>query len=274
MQVISKDNYTVPVISSHPDGEANAIVLIIPAMGVRASFYRGFAKSLASEGILAIVMELRGHGESSQRAGWFTDYGYKEHVDDISAILAVIKVNHPEKLIHLVGHSLGGHFSVLMAGLKPESFESLIMVASGTPWHGAYLDKMAKKTKKLKWIVPLLLMMFGAFPGDKIGFAGREARTLIRDWLNLVNDNRFKIKGLPHDIESIVEGYEGRLLCLSFEDDDLAPLRASELMIAKMPKVRADYRLLSDSDINGKATHFGWARTPQVVAKIIKDWID
>ena len=271
-EVLSADGTKVPY-TVYGLSEVKACIIVLPAMGVRASFYRTFAHSLMDFDLAAIVMEYRGLGESSLRAGWGTDYGYKEHQEDVVALIAKVKSEYPDKPVYIAGHSLGGHFAVMTAGLGPESFDGIIMLASGTPWYKAYEGGAENKVKMLLWLIPLLLLL-GYFPGKMIGFAGREARSLIRDWQNLVQDNRFKVKGVTNSLEQKIATYTGEVLCLCFDRDDLAPRKSSALMLEKMPQAQVAYHMLCDEDINGEATHFGWAKEPHVISKHISEWLD
>lgn len=253
--------------------EVKASVIILPAMGVRASFYRTFAHSLMDFDMAACVMEYRGLGDSRLRAGWKTDFGYKEHQEDVAALILRVKAEYPDQPVYIAGHSFGGHLGMMTAGLEPTSFDGIIMLASGTPWHEAFEGKAAKHLKRFGWFVPVVMALYGHFPGHKFGFAGREARSHMRDWLQLSTRNCFNIIGVRDDLEECIADYKGRVLCLSFARDIMAPLKASELILGKMPKASVDLQIVGDAEINGEATHFGWAKTPQCISQRISEWV-
>ena len=271
-EIISADGTRIPY-TVYGLREVKASVIILPAMGVRASFYRAFAHSLMDWDIAASVMEYRGLGDSRLRAGRRVDYGYKEHQQDVAALIKRMKDEYPDKPLYIAGHSFGGHLALMTAGLEPDSFDGIIMLASGTPWYKAFAGKAGRQIKIMGWLAPALMAILGYFPGQKLGFAGREARSQMQDWLQLAKHNRLLIKGVRHDLEQQVAGYKGRVLCLSFERDNFAPLRASELLLAKIPEADVDMKSLGDEDINGEATHFGWAKKPQRVTRLISDWL-
>ena len=270
--IFSKDGTLVPHTSSVAD-EVKAIIIILPAMGVRASFYSKFQDALCACGHAAYTMEYRGLGMSELRAGWTTDFGYKEYQEDVAATIAMARQTFPDRPLYIAGHSLGGHFAMLTAGLEPESFDGIIMLASGTPWHGAFEGKAGKRLKMFGRYIPVFMNLIGYYPGHRLGFAGREFRSMMRDWLQLARHNRFKIKGVSDAIELSIAEYKGRVLCLSFERDTFAPLKASKLMLSKMPEADCELRILTDDDIEGEATHFGWAKRPHVVSRLISDWM-
>lgn len=62
-------------------GEA-PLVLVYPAMGVPAGFYRPFATDLTRHGLAVVVADLRGTGASTPRPTRASRYGYAELTDD------------------------------------------------------------------------------------------------------------------------------------------------------------------------------------------------
>ena len=54
------------------------VVLCLPAMGVRASYYTAVAAELAARGHTAVLADLRGNGGSSVRPSRSTTFGYAE----------------------------------------------------------------------------------------------------------------------------------------------------------------------------------------------------
>lgn len=271
-EILSADGTKVPY-TIYGLSDVKASVIILPAMGVRASFYRTFAHSLMDFDIAACVMEYRGLGDSPLRAGWKTDFGYRQHQEDVAALILRVKQEYPDQPLYIAGHSFGGHLGVLTAGLEPTSFDGIIMLASGTPWHEAFEGKAAKHLKRFSWFVPAIMALYGYFPGHKFGFAGREARSHMRDWLQLSSQNRFKVIGMRDDLDACIADYAGRVLCMSFARDIMAPLKSTELMLGKMPKASIDLKIVDDEDINGEATHFGWAKTPHRVSEHISAWV-
>ena len=64
--------------------------LVLPALGVRASFYKHLGAAIAGEGHNALTLDWRGHGQSSIRPGRGLDYGYSDYIQDLreSVLLA------------------------------------------------------------------------------------------------------------------------------------------------------------------------------------------
>ncbi|NDZ89683.1 alpha/beta fold hydrolase, partial [Streptomyces sp. SID10115] len=94
-------------------------VLILPAMGVPARFYRRFARQLHDEGLTVLTVDLRGQGEATPSAAGrgAPGHGYRAIVeDDLPAVVAAIRDElGTEPPLFLLGHSLGGQLGLVYA---------------------------------------------------------------------------------------------------------------------------------------------------------------
>src|SRR4051812_796685 len=91
------------------DDEAKDVVILFPAMGVAATYYEPFAKTLAGKGIIAITADLRGLGHSSVRPSPKSNYGFHEMLElDYKGIIAKAHELFPGHRKFIMGHSLGG----------------------------------------------------------------------------------------------------------------------------------------------------------------------
>ena len=79
------------VIEVHPVEDAPAVVLVLPAMGVEASYYRPVVEQIVGAGLAVVTADLRGHGLSEVRARRGVDYGYHELASvDLPATVAAV----------------------------------------------------------------------------------------------------------------------------------------------------------------------------------------
>lgn len=96
-------------IYPEPTGPAGAPVVVIwPAMGVRARYYRPFATALRAAGLAVVVADLRGTGTSTPAPSRADRHGYTELADDVGTVLAALKPQLDGRTRLLLGHSLGG----------------------------------------------------------------------------------------------------------------------------------------------------------------------
>lgn len=74
------------------DNKDAPVCICLPAMGVRAEYYKVLAMNLANQGVGVVTCDLRGHGQSSIRADRQTNFGYAEILNiDLPTIIAKVK---------------------------------------------------------------------------------------------------------------------------------------------------------------------------------------
>lgn len=120
-------------------------------------------------------MEQRGHGHSALRASRKVDFGFREWLtEDIPAAVDAIGGRHDEPLL-IAGHSLGGHLGAVWSALHRERVAGLALVATATPYPGHFEARTARQIRLLRALLPVFHTTLGYFPGDRLGFGGREA---------------------------------------------------------------------------------------------------
>lgn len=101
---------------------SRATLLWLPGMGIAARHFLAFADALARRGIATFVPDWRGIGSSSVRAGWHSDWGYREVLTlDLPACEAAIEAALPGLPRIAGGHSLGGQLASCRLALAPAS---------------------------------------------------------------------------------------------------------------------------------------------------------
>ena len=90
---------------------------------------RGYARSLAEKGMAAYCFDFCGGGSESQSDGSTDSMTVFTEVNDLKAVLATVRgldVVHPDS-VYLLGSSLGGMVSALVAEDEPEKVAGLIL---------------------------------------------------------------------------------------------------------------------------------------------------
>lgn len=265
--------YRVPLRLYGASAQAPSL-LVLPAMGLAAGFYAPLASALANAGINTVLFEQRGYGLSAVRAARRQNFGFAEWLrDDIPAALNWIAEQLPGSPVHLLGHSLGGHLAACTVALNPAAAQGLILAACGTPWVGAYAGKTGQQLRLLCALIPALNALFGYFPGQWLGFGGRDARRLMMDWRALALSNRYRAAGMSTDFEAGIANWTGQLLSLRFADDPMAPQQASELIVDKFARAEIERVVLNAEQLGCRADHFKWVRQPQASAAAIANWL-
>ncbi|MCE5235215.1 MAG: lysophospholipase [Clostridiaceae bacterium] len=117
-----------------PDGEIRAIVQIVHGMAEHIARYQAFAEFLNANGVLAVGLDLTGHGKSvgtNGVKGYLADEdGWGKAVADISALLKKTRAEHPGITYVLFGHSMGS-FLVRTYAARPGA-EADAYILSGT----------------------------------------------------------------------------------------------------------------------------------------------
>jgi len=253
-----------------------AVLICLPAMGVKAERYDAFAQALCEAGFSVVIGELRGIGSSSVRASRSHDFGYNDLVvNDVSAIHSKVVELFPEQDIYFCGHSLGGQLAALFLSQKPTAAKGLVLCASCTVYHRGWEFPHNLGILLSSQLFAIVASLLGYFPGYKLGFGGREAKTVIHDWAKNAKTGRYELRGSLKDYESDMQAVAVPLLAINFSDDNFAPIMATKNLIAKLASCDSTHIEISGSQMGQKtANHFNWTRSPDCIAKSIANWIN
>ena len=250
-------------------------LLWLPALGVPARKYRHFAAALAERGCAVALHEWRGHESSNRRAGRNSDWSYAELLSDIAASRAALAQAGPATRWIVGGHSLGAQLAALALALAPQDSAGYVIVGSGQPWWRGFPG--VHKLGLLAAIAGFrgLGAVCGYFPGERIGFGGREARGVMRDWARSAWSGDYRPQRVTADLEHALRQLTQPALALSLASDSYAPRGSLQHLLAKLPQLRLSQAELGDADFaGGKAGHFDWMRDPQPVVRPLMDWMD
>lgn len=255
-------------------GTARAAAVVLPAMGVDARYYDRVGQSLAARGVGVLVMELRGIGTSSLRAGRRVDFGYRELVElDTATAVAAARERFPGLPLHLVGHSLGGHLAMLFSAVCPGQVDGIVLIAAGTPYFRAYPGRHAAYVLTASIALRGLSAVLGYLPGRTVGFGGREARRLIAEWARAIRTGRFSFAGEPADLPAAMAAVDLSLLAISLAEDSLAPRASVDHIVRMLPGARLTRLHAERGELGDDVDHFRWARRPDPVARLVASWM-
>ena len=200
--------------------EPVAALLWLPALGIAARHYLPFAEALAAHGVAVFLHEWRGHGSSDRRAGRDVDWGYRELLTiDLPASVACIDERFPNLPKIVGGHSLGAQLAACLLALQPRAAERLWLVASGSPFWRVFPRPRAWLLPLTYRFLPWLADRNGSLPGRSIGFGGKEARGVMRDWARTGLSGRYAGKGMEIDLEAALSGAHADVDAVLFADD-------------------------------------------------------
>lgn len=221
----SKDGQVLQGFRFEPQCLSKGWIIIAPAMGITEVYYRPLANWLAAQGYTVVTFDYRGVGVSRQQPLRFQQHNILDWAQyDCSAVLAeVLHQSSPEPIFWL-GHSLGGQIFPLVEQIG--QVHKVITVSSGTGYWRHNAPPLKHKAL-LFWylIMPLATVLFGYFPGKKLGMVGDLPKNVIRQWRRWClhpeycvgvesNRVRVKFKQLQMSINS-----------LAFTDDEMLSMR-------------------------------------------------
>ena len=92
-----------------PEHSPKALLLLIHGLGEHSSRYHPMANYFVERGFGVYALDHKGHGKSNGTAGFIDRFS--DYQDGVSALFNVIKQEHPQIPVFLVGHSMGGLIS-------------------------------------------------------------------------------------------------------------------------------------------------------------------
>ncbi|MEE4114479.1 MAG: alpha/beta fold hydrolase [Desulfobacteraceae bacterium] len=263
-------------ITAYPvDDGRRPVCILMPAMGVPASWYEPLANALGRQGIQAVTADLRGHGESSLRASRSMDFGYREMVtQDLPAVVAATAGRFPSCPLYLLGHSLGGQMSVLYASLFPGRVAGIVLVSSCSIYFRGWtfpINLIILLGTQLAWGISRLL---GYYPGRRLGFGGREARTMVRDWAHNARTGRYQPANCSCDLEAALERVVTPILAIAIAGDRLAPPLAIRNLCDKLKKAPVQYLHMGVDEIPAAGQdHFAWVSHADAIVREMGLWM-
>jgi pimeloyl-ACP methyl ester carboxylesterase len=116
-----------------PDDPEAPLALLLHGWLDQGATWERVARGLASEGWRVVAPDHRGHGRSDWAPAG-TSYHFTDYVVDIDHVLRALG----RRLDALVGHSMGGTLASLVAGLRPDCADHILLLEGlGPPADGA-----------------------------------------------------------------------------------------------------------------------------------------
>lgn len=245
--------------------------LIVPAMGIRASYYHSFCHQLQHH-YNVVSCDWRGQGYSSIRPSYQHDFGYKALVEDMYENVSKARSIFPSSKLIVLGHSLGGQVGSLFAARYADMLDGLIILASSLPYYKGWKGREKWRLWVGAHLLYPLCFFWGYYPGHIFGFAGREARTVMRDWSRHARTGNYTLLNDPFDYEEGLQKYAKPLLAIGMENDALARPQSIDNLLYKFKQANKTKNILSP-DVYPTIDHFNWVKSPVIIIPIIQKWI-
>ncbi len=248
------------------------VLIIFPAMGVMAGYYKNYAAALTRNGINVVTIDHRGHGQSSVRPSRKVNFGYREQIE-VEYLESVLKVKEifPDSKIVVMGHSLGGQMGVMFVSRYSHLVGGFILNASCTVHYKAWGMVQGYALLVFAFFCNTLGKVLGYYPGKKIGFGGTEGQGIISDWFHTVRTGNFSATGSEYNYNKSISDMKLPVLGLSYRGDSSAPPKALKALLGKFSNCYTEYHHIVHA--HKKYDHYSWVRHPEICSDLIVDWV-
>jgi predicted alpha/beta hydrolase len=245
--------------------QAERVVLVAPATGVRRRLYRPFAEFLAGQGMAAVTWDWRGTGDSRPKSlGRFRtrmrDWGTR----DLAGVIDWASERYPHARLIVVGHSFGGQ-SVGLAANR-DQVRALVTVAAQSGYWGHWPRGQKYKFALLWYLaMPLATRVVGYFPARLLRLGEDLPRGVALEWARWCRTPSYLGDWSGH------RAFTAPILALSFADDTFAPRRAVDALLKEYGSRDQTHRHLAPKDVGvPHIGHFGFFR-PNLVPVLWRD---
>lgn len=255
-------------------GPTDPVALVLPAMGVPAGYYEPFARALARRDIAVAAADYPGHGRSTPKVTRRVNYGYGTLADEwLHAALDALVRACPGRPVVLLAHSMGGHVALAhLARHAHPAVVGLVTFGTASPYWKGYDSPLTILAQTQA--VRAISQVHGSWPGERLGFGGRQPRGLMTEWARFSRHGRLEPRG-DRSYEDGFAGIDLPVLVITLDNDTLAPQRAVDHFAAKLASARVErFHFTKDEDAPGRPVdHYSFARSPEVIDEVVADWI-
>ncbi|CAN5138431.1 alpha/beta fold hydrolase [soil metagenome] len=251
----ARDGATLTADLHLPAGRPAAAIVLAPAMGVPRAFYRRFGQYLAEHGALVLAFDYRGIAGSRAAATSSTrlrDWGELDAAGAVDYVAALA----PAVPIRYCGHSVGGQLFGLMEDV---TIERALFVGSQSGYAGHW-DGIGRLAMTALWFafVPVAVAVTGRLPMRSVGQGEDVPSGVGREWASWGRHPRYI--GAYADVKPrcLYATFSGKICAYAITDDDYAPRRAVDGLLAEYKASDSELRVVAPQDLGRKSLgHFG-----------------
>ena len=251
------------------EDQPRAIVLIAPALGVKAAYYGKMCQLLAKAGMTGLAVDMPGLGLSPTRASKRDDWGYPDLIDHYRTACLAAHAAYPRLPVIVLGHSIGGQVALMVAGQSVPGLAGVVLVASGSPHWRAWEGASAWGVRGFMATAGWLGKVWGHFPGDYIGFGGRQPKTLMKQWSHVGATGRFDFGDGQGEALLAQPGPPTRSIYLV--GDRLATEASVRALTSKLIERQVEVEAWADPPHSGD--HNRWPRSADHVVGRVADFL-
>ena len=146
------------------------------------------------------------------------------------------------------------------------------MLAAGSNYYGA-MPRGKRFTRHLALqTVRAIDRILGFFPGDKLGFGGRQPLNMILDWTHEALTGSYNVTGDPANYDHELTQLKVPVLMVSLQGDALVPRPSADYLARKL--IHAQVSQIEVAAPDGTPYHhFRWVKRPAAILSKVDQWI-
>ena len=139
------------------------------------------------------------------------------------------------------------------------------LVASSAPFPQAFTGSVGLGLPIALRLAPVLSDLLGYWPGRRLGFGGREARGVMRDWAGTGRARGYRIECLGRDLDPLLADVAIPVDALALAQDGFAPEAAVRVLLGKLGGDR-EIEVMDDAALGTRSDHFSWLKQSDAIA--------
>ncbi len=242
-----------------PTDKAQAVVLIVPAMGVTQKYYASFASWLTTQGFIAVTFDYSGTGLSQSGNLRDTHVTITDWANfDCVAMIEAVSAEANGRLLYLIGHSLGGQLPGMIPNLNLVT--KIVNIASGS---GYWLENVPSLRWRVWWlwyfVVPMATKVCGYFPGKRLRKVGDLPSGVINQWRKWCLNPEYMVGAEGAKIREKYRAVTTPISSFSFTDDEIMTQKNIDSLNSFYSAVEIKTNRISPDQIGTKRIgHFGF----------------
>ena len=230
-KVTTSDGLAIAATVFRPEKENGKAILMVPASGMKQTYYQNYFAFLARNGFTTVTFDYRGVGKSlagniRKFDAHMHDWGEK----DLAGMLDWIKNNLACKKLFVVTNSVGGQ--ILGLAENCGLIDGAVMIASAHGYYGNWKWPVNFIVKYF-WgkFAPNVIRKKGYFTGKKFGLGDDLPPQIALEWAAWCLEPDFFFGIYPESVTGRYGKMRIPILSYSFDDDWLAnDFRVDKLM--------------------------------------------
>ena len=110
-----------------PSINPRAVLVVVHGLAEHSGRYLNLVNEFVPAGYLVCGMDNRGHGHSEGRRSFINRFG--DYVSDLDSYIDIVRSEHPNTSLFMIGHSLGGTIATAYAELYQAKLRGLVLSA-------------------------------------------------------------------------------------------------------------------------------------------------